>query len=244
MMRSPHTMGDELPCRARPPSRPRSPWRTSDRDSWCPVTRPCPDGPRQRGQYLQPSPLSAIIATVVGTRGPARAGALLGQPGGDARHRRQRQNAGDGHAQDRRAPSAPSLPAGALTERRLEPATVRTMSRGGRLCQPDAARSASEPVEPTTRFRAAGCGTAHRVRIEHGRSLVNRKTGTATTVDKRGRIAKGGPLDLPRGRTEAERMVDGSTGAHRSIGSRGTTAWRSWPPRARADRVEAPWTCG
>src|SRR5689334_16594148 len=62
-MRSPQTIGDELP----PPGTGtfQAMFWVADQVSGYPVplASPCPDGPRQRGQYFAPSPSSATILT-------------------------------------------------------------------------------------------------------------------------------------------------------------------------------------
>src|SRR4051794_10220829 len=64
-IRSPHTIGDELP-------RPgtvvfHTPDFAFHVSAYVPgATWPCPDGPRQRGQYFAPSPVTSIMRTSPG----------------------------------------------------------------------------------------------------------------------------------------------------------------------------------
>src|SRR5688500_62017 len=64
-MRSPHTIGDELPL-------PGTVTFHSAVDAdhlsvyWPAGTWPCPEGPRQRGQYFAPSPSTSMIRTSAG----------------------------------------------------------------------------------------------------------------------------------------------------------------------------------
>src|SRR5687767_14912469 len=82
-MRSPHTIGDELPLPG------TVTFQTAvDADHlsvYCPAgTLPWPEGPRQRGQYFAPSPATSIIRTSSLALSEADSGGGVGRVEGGA----------------------------------------------------------------------------------------------------------------------------------------------------------------